>query len=174
IAVVCCGDACILWCLTRLQFRGKLIYQRLDRLKSRVGVGILRIEIRDDARVLAVAQPVVIIDADTAECLERLRYDRRNRDGAYRACNRVGRTKSQPACERNCSGSREAKREKPSSRKPAHENQTPGGRNRGRMRRLAGAVWAQEWCELAWFDLAHSSGVDRTIVYWESLPGWPF
>ena len=45
--------------------------------------------------------------------------------------------------------------------------------NRGRMRRLAGAVWAQEWCELAWFDLAHSSGVDRTIVYRESLPGPP-
>jgi hypothetical protein len=30
------------------------------------------------------------------------------------------------------------------------------------MRRLTGAVWAQEWCELTWFDLAHSSGVDRT------------
>ena len=41
------------------------------------------------------------------------------------------------------------------------------------MRRLAGAVWAQEWYELAWFDLAHSSGVDRTIVYRESLPGPP-
>ena len=81
IAVVCCGDACILLRLTRLQFRGKLIYQRLDRLKSRVGVGILCIEIRDDARVLAVAQPVVIIDAHTAECFERLRHDRRNRGG---------------------------------------------------------------------------------------------
>src|SRR6516164_62591 len=27
---------------------------------------------------------------------------------------------------------------------------------RGRMRRLAGAVWAQEWCQLARFALAHS------------------
>src|SRR6266566_8647404 len=78
------GHACILLRLTRLQFCGKLIYQRPYRLKSRVGIGILRIEIRDDARVPAVAQPIVIIDAHTAECCERLRYDRRNRDGAYR------------------------------------------------------------------------------------------
>jgi hypothetical protein len=28
-----------------------------------LGIGILRIEISDDARVLAVAQPIVIIDA---------------------------------------------------------------------------------------------------------------
>src|SRR5690348_1397148 len=174
IAVIGCGDACILLRFARLQFCGKLVYQRLDRLKSRVGIGILRIEIRDDARVLAVAQPVVIIDAHTAECLERLRYDRRNRDGAYRPSNRVGRTEWQSARERNCSGSREAKREKPSSRKPAHENFEPqAAASRGRMRRLAGAVWAQEWCELAWFVLAHSSGVDRTIVCRESLPGPP-
>src|SRR4029077_7756011 len=124
IAVVCCGDACILWCLTRLQFRGKLIYQRLDRLKSRVGVGILRIEIRDDARVLAVAQPVVIIDAHTAECLERLRYDRRNRDGAYRRFNCVDRTEWQSACERNC-GSRKSECEMPSCERPPHENPPP-------------------------------------------------
>jgi len=78
-------------------------------------------------RVVAVAQPVVIIDAHTAECLESLRYDRRNRDGAYRRFSRIGRTEWQSACERRCSSSREAKREKPSSGRPAHENLgTPG------------------------------------------------
>src|SRR5271157_5544733 len=57
---------------------------------------------------------------------------------------------------------------------PPMKTSTPqAAANRGRMRRLAGAVWAQEWYELAWFDLAHSSGVDRTIVYRESLPGPP-
>src|SRR6516165_6664237 len=68
IAIVGCGDACILLRLSRLHFCGKLINQRLDRLKSRVGIGILRIEIRDNVRVVAIAQPVVIIDAYTAEC----------------------------------------------------------------------------------------------------------
>src|SRR4029077_9083164 len=57
---------------------------------------------------------------------------------------------------------------------PPMKTSTPqAGANRGRMRRLTGAVWAQEWCELTWFNLAHSSGVDRIIVYWESLPGPP-
>jgi hypothetical protein len=158
IAVVGCGDACILLRLARLQFCGKLINQRLDRLESRVGIGILRIEIRNNARIVAVAQPVIIIDTQTAECFECVRYDRRNRGDLYRRLNRVGRIESQSACERNCSGSREAKREKPSSGKPAHRNFDPsqGAPARGRMRRLAGAVWAQEWCELAWIDLAHS------------------
>src|SRR6516165_11211508 len=66
IAVVGCRDACILLRLKRIQFCGKLIDQRLDGLKLRVGIGVLRIEIRDDARVLAIAQPVVVIDAYTA------------------------------------------------------------------------------------------------------------
>src|SRR6516162_1976247 len=150
IAVVGCGDACILLRLARLQFCGKLVYQRLDGFKSRVGIGILCIEIRDDARVLAIAQPVVIIDTCTAKRFERLRNDRRNRDSAYCRFNRVGRTESQSACERHCSRSRKAKREKPSSGKPAHRNfDTPRAPARGRMRRLAGAVWAQEWCKLA-------------------------
>src|SRR6516164_1878171 len=127
IAVVGCRDACVLLRLTRLQFCGKLLNQRFDGLKSRVGIGILGIEIRDDARVLAIAQPVVIIDAHTAKRFERLRNDRRNRNGAYRRFNRVSRTESQSACERNCSRSREAKRKKPSSGKPAHEKfDTPG------------------------------------------------
>src|SRR5205823_8827261 len=56
------GHACILVRLTRLQFCGKLLHQRTDRLKSRVGIGILRIEISGDSRVPAVAQPVVIVD----------------------------------------------------------------------------------------------------------------
>src|SRR6516164_11013550 len=107
IAVVGCRDACILLRLTRIQFCGKLIDQRLDGLKLRVGIGVLRIEIRDDARVLAIAQPVVIVGAHTAECFERLRYDRCNRDSAY-CSNRVGRTEWQSACERNCSRSRKA------------------------------------------------------------------
>src|SRR6516225_7727608 len=107
IAVVGCGDACILLRLARLQFCCEFVYQRLDGLKARVGIGILRIEIRDDARVLAIAQPVVIVGAHTAECFERLRYDRCNRDSAY-CSNRVGRTEWQSACERNCSRSRKA------------------------------------------------------------------
>jgi hypothetical protein len=60
-------------------------------LVESVGIGILRVEIRDNARVVAIAQSVVIIDAHTAECIECLRYDRRNRDYAYRRRNRVGR-----------------------------------------------------------------------------------
>jgi len=106
----------------RLQFCGKLIDQRLDWLKARVGIGILGIKISDNARVVAIAQPVVIIDAHTTECFECLRYDRRNRDAAHRWLNRVGRIESQPACQRNYSGSRETKCEKPSSGKPAHQN----------------------------------------------------
>src|SRR5262249_6181024 len=82
-------------------------------------------------------------------------------DGAYRRFNRVGRTESQSACERNCSRSRKAKREYPSSGKPAHEKfDTPRGCHTGRMRRLADAVWAQ-----AWFKPAHSGGIDRTIGF---------
>src|SRR6516165_5196040 len=127
IAVVGCRDACILLRLKRIQFCGKLIDQRLDGLKLRVGIGVLRIEIRDDARVLAIAQPVVVIDAYSAKRFERLRNDRRNRDCAYRRFNRAGRTISQSACERDCSSSRKAKREKPSSGKPAHGKfDTPG------------------------------------------------
>src|SRR6266702_1519182 len=57
VSIVGGGHACILLRLTRLQFCGKLIYQRPYRLESRVGIGILRIEIRGDARVPAVAQP---------------------------------------------------------------------------------------------------------------------
>ena len=84
-------------------------------------------DLRDDARVLAIAQPVVVIDAYAAKRFERLRNDRRNRDGPYLRFNRAGRTISQSACERDCSRSRKAKREKPSSGKPAHENfDTPG------------------------------------------------
>src|SRR6516164_1082564 len=148
IAVVGCRDACVLLRLTRLQFCGKLIDQRLDGLKSRVGIGILGIEIRDDARVLAIAQPVVVIDAYTAERFERLRYDRRYRDGAGRRFNRVGRTISQSACERDCSRSRKAKREKPSGRKPAHEKfDTPGrlqyGSNTAFSRRCLGTTMVQ-------------------------------
>src|SRR6516165_5923648 len=128
IAIVGCGDACILLRLACLQFCGKLIHQRLDAFKSRLGIGVLRIEIRNDARVLAIAEPIVVIDAYAAKRFERLRNDRRNRDCAYRRFNRVGRTESQSACERNCSRSREAKREKPSGGKPAHRNfDTPGG-----------------------------------------------
>ena len=67
IAVVGCGDACILLRLARLQFCCEFVYQRLDRFKSRVGIGILRIEIRENARVFAIAQPVVVIDAYAAE-----------------------------------------------------------------------------------------------------------
>jgi len=152
IAVVGCRDACILLRLTRLQFCGKLIDQRLDGLKLRVGIGVLRIEIRDDARVLAIAQPVVVIDAYAAKRFERLRNDRRNRDGAYRRLNRVGRTESESACQRNRSGSHEAKREKPSSGNPAHRYPRAAA-NRGRMRRLAGTLWAQ-----AWFALVCSGG----------------
>src|SRR6516225_8309812 len=158
IAVVGCGDACILLRLARLQFCGKLVYQRLDGFKSRVGIGILRIEIRDDARVFAIAQPVVVIDAYAAERFERLRHDRRNRDGAYSCPNRLGRIESESACERDCSRGREAKREKPSSGNPAPRYPRAAA-NRGRMRRLAGAVRAS-----AWFKLAHSGGIDRTIV----------
>src|SRR5690349_16921475 len=81
IPIVGSRHACILLCLTRLQFCGKLLRQRPDPLKSRVGIAILRIEISDDSRVLAVAQPVVIIDAHTAECWEPLRHDRRDWGG---------------------------------------------------------------------------------------------
>src|SRR6516162_845967 len=129
IAVKGCRDACILLRLARLQFCGKLIYQRLDGFKSRVRIVIFRIEIRDDARALAIAQPVVVIDAYTAKRFERLRYNRCDRGGVSRRFKRVVRTESQSACERNRSRSREAKREKPSSGKPAHENfDTPGWR----------------------------------------------
>src|SRR6516225_333147 len=160
IAVVGCGDACILLRLARLHFCGKLINQRLDGFKSRASIGILRIEIRDDARVLAIAQPVVVIEARTAECFECLRYDRRNRNGAYRRFNRAGRTEAQSACEGHCSRSRKAKREKSSSGKPAHpETSTPQeAPARGRIRRLAGAVWAQEWYELE-LCLSHRNNV---------------
>src|SRR6516165_7988758 len=160
ITVVGCGDACIFLRLACLQFCCNLIYQRLDGFKSRVGIGVLHIEIRNDARIFAIAQPVIVVDAYTAERFERLRYNRRNRDGAYRCSNRVGRTESQSACERNRSRSREAKREKPSSRKPAHPR---AASNRGRMRRLVGAVWAQAWVQLI-------PGVDRLP---EVLPSPP-
>src|SRR6516164_4366927 len=159
IAVIGCGDACILLRLARLQFCDEFIDQLLNRLKARIGVGILCIEIRYDSRVLGIAQPVVVIDAYTAKRSEPLRFDRRNRDGAYRRFNRVGRTESQAACERDCSRSREAKREKPSSGKPAHPR---AASNRGRMRRLAGAVWAQAWVQLI------SSGL---LDCWRSYDG---
>src|SRR5262249_62240038 len=54
-------DACILLHLARLQFCGKLVYQRLGRVKTRIGVGILGVKIRDDARALWVGRPGVII-----------------------------------------------------------------------------------------------------------------
>src|SRR6516165_1489579 len=42
---------------------------------------------------------------------------------------------------------------------PPMKTSTPqGGRNTGRMRRLADAVWAQ-----AWFKLAYSGGFDRAV-----------
>src|SRR6516165_5584230 len=42
---------------------------------------------------------------------------------------------------------------------PPMETSTPQGScDRGRMRRLADAVWAQ-----AWFKLAHSGGIDQII-----------
>src|SRR5262249_61106414 len=85
------GHACILLRLTRLQFCGKLIYQWPYRLKSRVGIGILRVEIRDDSRVPAVAQPVVIIDANIAEWFDRLRHDRRHWPVPCRCLHRVVR-----------------------------------------------------------------------------------
>src|SRR5262249_48422176 len=44
----------------------------------RVGIGILGVQIGDDPRVLAVAQPVVVIDPHTAKCCERLRHHRRS------------------------------------------------------------------------------------------------
>jgi len=158
IAIVGCGDACILLRFARLHFCGKLINQRLDRLKSRVGIGILRIEIRDNMRVVAIAQPVVIIDAYTAECFECLWYDRRNRRAAPRSLDCVGQAEWQSVCERNPADSRETKRQAPSSEMPAHPYPRAAA-NSGRMRRLTGAVWAQ-----AWFKLAHSGGFDRTTV----------
>src|SRR6516225_2831781 len=100
------GHGCILLRLTRLQFCGKLIYQRPYRLKSRVGIGILRIEIRDDSRVPAAAQPVVIVDAYIAERCEPLRHDRRGRGSVCRHLHRFSLSKWQSAGERN-RGSRE-------------------------------------------------------------------
>jgi hypothetical protein len=46
IAVVGCGDTCIFLRLARPQFYGNLIYQRLDWLKSRVGIGDQPISLR--------------------------------------------------------------------------------------------------------------------------------
>ena len=123
IAVVGRRDARFLLRRTRLQFRGKLIHQWLDRPKPRVGIGILRCEIGDHPRVFAVAQPVVIIDAHTAELLKHLRLDRRNRGVARgQRLGRVGWSERewQSACERNGAGSRETKCEIPSSGKPMH------------------------------------------------------
>src|SRR5262249_37578216 len=108
----------------------------------RVGIGILRIEIRDDARILAVAQPVVIIDAHTVEGFEHLRHHRRNR-----VCRRlrVSGTQWQAARKRNCARSRETEGEAPSSGL-THENDPPsppsGAANRRRMRHLTGIVGA--------------------------------
>jgi len=51
---------------------------------------------------------------------------------------------------------------------PPMKSTPQGGCNRGRMRRLADAVWAQ-----AWFKLVHSGGIDRTIGCRELLPGPP-
>src|SRR4029077_18726887 len=111
-------------------------------------------------RVLAVTQPVVVVGPHTAKSAECLRHDRRDREGARRWFDRVGRTKSQPGCERNRSRSHETKREKPSSRKPRHKKSaTLGDSNSRRMWRLTGVVWAQ-----AWFELAYPGGIDQTIV----------
>src|SRR6516164_3194576 len=160
IAVIGCRDACILLRLACLQFCGKLIYQRFDWLKSRVGIAILRVEIRDDARVLAVAQPVVIIDTHTAECFDRPRHDRRNWRVTRRCLDRIGGAQWQAACKRNCARSRETEGKAPSSGKLTHENNLPSvpsvHANIGPMRRLAGALWAQPR-----FELAHSGGNRR-------------
>jgi hypothetical protein len=55
VAVVGSRNARILLRRAYFQFRGKLIHQRLDRLKSRVRVGVLCIEIGDYPWVSAVA-----------------------------------------------------------------------------------------------------------------------
>src|SRR5215470_8665924 len=139
VPIVGSGHACILLCLTRLQFCGKLLHQWLDRLKTCLGIGIFRIEISDDARVLVVAQPIVIIDAHTAECREPLWHDGRNWGSVCRRLHRVGLAKWQPAGERN-RASRKTECEMPSSEQPRHKNESPSGpsgaSSRWRMRHL--------------------------------------
>src|SRR5215467_10240920 len=160
VPIVGSGHACILLCLMRLQFCGKLVHQWLDRLKTCLGIGIFCVEISDDARVLVVAQPIVIIDVHTAECFDRLRHDRRNWRVVRRCLDRVGGAQWQAACNRNCARSRETEGKAPSSGKLTHENNLPSApsvyANIGPMRRLAGALRAQPR-----FKLEHSGGGRR-------------
>jgi hypothetical protein len=114
VTVVGRGDACIVLRLTRLQFRRKRIYQRLDWFKARIGIGVLCLKISDDPRVFAVAQPVVIIDAHAAEFFESLWHNRRHRcSWRARHC-RLRRTERQPARKRNSASGGETQRETPS------------------------------------------------------------
>jgi hypothetical protein len=85
-----------------------------DRLKTRVGIGIFRIEIGNDPRVLAVAQPVVVIDPHIAKGFEYLRHHRRNRGGVCRHLDRVGGAQWQATCKRNGARCRESEGEVPS------------------------------------------------------------
>src|SRR5262249_17259819 len=110
-----------------------------------VSIGILRIEISDDARVPAVAQPIVVIDAHTVERFGPFRHDRRSWRGVCRRLDSSSLTKWQPAGERNCD-SRENEMEMPSSQEPTHKTSRPspsGASNRRRMRHLTGALWAK-------------------------------
>jgi hypothetical protein len=107
-----------------------------DRLKTRVGIGILRIEIGNDPRVLAVAQPVVVIDPHIAKGFEYLRHHRRNRGGVCRHLDRVGGAQWQATCKRNGARCRESEGEVPSIGKLTHEKDLPCNacRHRGLLR----------------------------------------
>src|SRR5260370_34041077 len=61
VSIVGGGHACILLRLTRLQFCGKLLHQRLDRLATCLGMGLLRIWLSDAGPVPAVWRAIVII-----------------------------------------------------------------------------------------------------------------
>ncbi len=63
----------------RLQFRGKFVDQRLDRLETRIGVVVLRVKIGNDPRIAAIAQPIIVVDALAAEGLECRARHRGNR-----------------------------------------------------------------------------------------------
>ena len=89
VTVVHGGNAGILLRQAGLQFRGKLIRQRLNGRKPRGRIGVLGGEIFHDARITAVTKPVVIVNSLMPESCERLRHDRSNRRS--RRWRRIGR-----------------------------------------------------------------------------------
>jgi hypothetical protein len=124
---------------TRLQFRGEFVHQRLDWRETRIGISILCVKVGAYARIVAVAQPIVLVDALAAKGRKRRAHRRRHRRGGY---GRIGLScggKRPPSCHRGYREGGKTGRESSSRRNPMHARssaipQPDSGCDRSRVR----------------------------------------